>query len=339
MQGEQYSAEGSQPVYQAEGSQPVATGTVVQQEPVVLSGTVVGMEQPAATTYAVQQPAAPTYTVQQPGKIPVVIAGAPPPTMVVTTATTIVQPAAPAPAGRYLGGNACGCCDPPGGPPLCCTTFWCPCVVVGQLWHRIVERGGGGTVLGILCGVTVGAYVLDCVEIKILRRVRAESSRRPPRHRLLDGAVSSPPNALVDFHTGPRIHYQHFFPNRLDLAARSVVRLPLLHAQDPGGGREGGRVPRPPRALRERVLRDLLVPALHRMLHHAPRHRCEATRPELPGVRQHVGDGVRPAGLVPCLLPPVSPPLRARTISVYITSRFRVGGVIAAAAFGLEVVT
>ena len=26
-------------------------------------------------------------------------------------------------------------------------------------------------------------YVLDCVEIKILRRVRAESSRRPPRHR------------------------------------------------------------------------------------------------------------------------------------------------------------
>ena len=83
MQGEQYNAE---------GSQPVLTGTVVQQEPVVLSGTVVGMEQPAATTYAVQQPAAPTYTVQQPaattftqqpGKIPVVIAGAPPPTMVV----------------------------------------------------------------------------------------------------------------------------------------------------------------------------------------------------------------------------------------------------------------
>ena len=26
-------------------------------------------------------------------------------------------------------------------------------------------------------------YVLDCVEIKILRRVRAESPRRPPRHR------------------------------------------------------------------------------------------------------------------------------------------------------------
>ena len=26
-------------------------------------------------------------------------------------------------------------------------------------------------------------YATDCVEIKILRRVRAESSRRPPRHR------------------------------------------------------------------------------------------------------------------------------------------------------------
>ena len=169
MQGEQQ--------YQAEGSQPVATGTVVQQEPVVLSGTVVGMEQPAPTAHAVQ-----------PGKMPVVSAGAPPPTMVVqqppvVMVSGVVQPAAPAPAGRWLGGNACGCCDPPGGCPLCCTAFWCPCVVVGQLWHRIVERGGGGTVLGILCGVTIAAYVLDCVEIKILRRVRAESSRCPPRHR------------------------------------------------------------------------------------------------------------------------------------------------------------
>ena len=137
---------------------PVATGTVVQQEPVVLSGTVVGMEQPAPTAHAVQQP----------GKTPVVIAGAPPPTMVVTTATTVVQPAAPAPAGRWLGGNACGCCDPPGGGPLCCTAFWCPCVVVGQLWHRIVERGGGGTVLGILAGVTVGAYVLEYITNAVL---------------------------------------------------------------------------------------------------------------------------------------------------------------------------
>ena len=133
------------------------TGTVVQQEP-VLSGTVVGMEQPAPTAYAVQQP----------GKTPVVIAGAPPPTMVVTTATTVVQPAAPAPAGRWLGGNACGCCDPPGGLPLCCTTFWCPCVTVGQLWHRIVERGGGGTVLGILAGVTIAAYILEWIVDAIL---------------------------------------------------------------------------------------------------------------------------------------------------------------------------
>ena len=186
MQGE-YQAEGSQPVYQAEGSQPVATGTVVQQEPVVLSGTVVGMEQPAvttytvqqpaATTYAVQQPGATTYTVQQPGKIPVVIAGAPPPTMVVqqppvVMVSGVVQPAAPAPAGRYLGGNACGCCDPPGGLPLCCTTFWCPCVTVGQLWHRIVERGGGGTVLGILAGVTIAAYILEWIVDAILWQYR-----------------------------------------------------------------------------------------------------------------------------------------------------------------------
>ena len=53
--------------------------------------------------------------------------------------------------------------------------------------------------------------MLTCVEIKILRRVRAESSRRPPR----DGAstaASSPRNdfvtihrvhpTLVDFHAG-----------------------------------------------------------------------------------------------------------------------------------------
>ena len=59
-------------------------------------------------------------------------------------------------------------------------------------------------------------HVLNCVEIKILRRVRAESSRRPPRHRRdacstawgcrfptarrsQDGRA---PDSLVDFHTG-----------------------------------------------------------------------------------------------------------------------------------------
>ena len=111
MQGEQQ--------YQAEGSQPVATGTVVQQEPVVLSGTIVNVEQPAPTAYAVQQP----------GKMPVVVAGAPPPTMVVTTG-------------------------------------------VGQLWHRIVERGGGGTVLGILAGVTIAAYILEWIVDAILWQYR-----------------------------------------------------------------------------------------------------------------------------------------------------------------------
>ena len=59
---------------------------------------------------------------------------------------------------------------------------------------------------------------LACVEIKILRRVRAESSRRPPRHRRdacstawrcefltarpsQDGRVVAAPDTLVDFYT------------------------------------------------------------------------------------------------------------------------------------------
>ena len=54
--------------------------------------------------------------------------------------------------------------------------------------------------------------VLACVEIKILRRVRAESSRPPPRHRRDACSMAwrcrfltarpSAPDALVDFHTG-----------------------------------------------------------------------------------------------------------------------------------------
>ena len=34
-----------------------------------------------------------------------------------------------------------------------------------------------------VCDPDGAAYVQSCAEIKILRRVRAESSRRPPRHR------------------------------------------------------------------------------------------------------------------------------------------------------------
>ena len=82
----------------------------------------------------------------------------------------------------------------------------------------------------VLAELHVVLEVCTCVEIKILRRVRAESPRRPPRHRrdacsmawrcrLLaarpsqDGRVivekrlseelSGAPDALVDFHTGP----------------------------------------------------------------------------------------------------------------------------------------
>ena len=138
-------------MYQAEGSQPVATASVIQQEPVVLSGTIVNVEQPAPTAYTAQP---------QPGKMPVVIAGAPPPTMVVTTATTVVQPAAPAPAGRWLGGNACGCCDPPGGCPLCCVTWWCPCAPVAQLHDRVVRPGSYGEVFAILCIAPARAEII-----------------------------------------------------------------------------------------------------------------------------------------------------------------------------------
>merc|ERR1712100_792101 len=59
--------------------------------------------------------------------------------------------------------------------------------------------------------------VFTCVEIKILRRVRAESSRRPPRHRRDACSMAwrcrflaarrsqhGTPDALVDFHTGGR---------------------------------------------------------------------------------------------------------------------------------------
>ena len=63
-------------------------------------------------------------------------------------------------------------------------------------------------------------FVTSCVEIKILRRVRAESSRRPPRHRRYACSMAwrcrflaarpsqvgrvNAPDALVDFHTGAR---------------------------------------------------------------------------------------------------------------------------------------
>ena len=40
-----------------------------------------------------------------------------------------------------------------------------------------------------------------CVEITFFRGVRAESSRRPPRHRR-DASMLDPPDTLVDFHTG-----------------------------------------------------------------------------------------------------------------------------------------
>ena len=43
--------------------------------------------------------------------------------------------------------------------------------------------GDGSTIVGLEQAILGGDGVPPCVEIKILRRVHAESSRRPPRHR------------------------------------------------------------------------------------------------------------------------------------------------------------
>ena len=50
----------------------------------------------------------------------------------------------------------------------------------------------------VFCVALDSVFVAACVEINILRRVRAASSRRPPRHR----RDAWTPDALVDFHTG-----------------------------------------------------------------------------------------------------------------------------------------
>ena len=54
---------------------------------------------------------------------------------------------------------------------------------VGGAVTGCVEMARGCTIGTLLAIVTVEITVAACVEIKILRRVRAESSRRPPRHR------------------------------------------------------------------------------------------------------------------------------------------------------------
>ena len=54
---------------------------------------------------------------------------------------------------------------------------------VGGAVTGCVEMARGCTLGTLLAVATVEITVAACVEIKILRRVRAESSRRPPRHR------------------------------------------------------------------------------------------------------------------------------------------------------------
>ena len=54
---------------------------------------------------------------------------------------------------------------------------------VGGAVTGCIEMARGCTIGTLLAIATVEITVAACVEIKILRRVRAESSRRPPRHR------------------------------------------------------------------------------------------------------------------------------------------------------------
>ena len=96
----------------------------------------------------------------------------------------------------------------------------------------------------VFCEFCIGEYVASCVGIKILRRVRAELSRRAPRHRRdassmawrcrfltarrsQDGRViaekfseelSGAPDALVDFHTGEK-------SARLDAAQKEILAI------------------------------------------------------------------------------------------------------------------
>ena len=58
------------------------------------------------------------------------------------------------------------------------------------------------------------AKVRACVELKILRRVRAESSRRPPR----DGASTAASSPRNDFVTIHRVHPTHkLIPHQVNI--------------------------------------------------------------------------------------------------------------------------
>ena len=63
---------------------------------------------------------------------------------------------------------------------------------------------GYSIIKALVTDISPDARVKICVEIKILRRARAESSRRPPRHRrdACSMAWRCAPDTLVDFHTG-----------------------------------------------------------------------------------------------------------------------------------------
>ena len=69
--------------------------------------------------------------------------------------------------------------------------------------------------------------VVACVKIKSLRRVRAESSRRPSRHRRDASSIAwrcRSPDSLADFHTGHHIRCASRTPTRTGTSTASTCR-------------------------------------------------------------------------------------------------------------------
>ena len=101
-------------------------------------------------------------------------------------------------AGAARACRTCGCSR-----ISCCSPRPAPCTS-GRLPPATRRRVLATTCQGLVLKRPRHPWTLPtCVEIKVLRRVRAESSCRPPRHRRDASAM-----ALVDFHTAPDLSDQ-----------------------------------------------------------------------------------------------------------------------------------
>ena len=65
--------------------------------------------------------------------------------------------------GSAAGGGAPLREAPPGGLCLCLAAWCCPCIVVGQLWHRAVEAGSCNKVAMVLFVVAAVTWILQQV--------------------------------------------------------------------------------------------------------------------------------------------------------------------------------